>query len=97
MRGQGAASADPARLDRFVVSAGPDPKTSFDLAQGTAVLAGDELRRRLDEAARYIPLERLAISPQCGFASVARGNLLSADDQWRKLALVARTARAVWG
>jgi methionine synthase II (cobalamin-independent) len=44
-----------------------------------------------------IPLENLALSPQCGFASVAAGNLLSADDQWRKLELVAETARKVWG
>src|SRR5690348_7680290 len=57
----------------------------------------DDLRRRIDQAARYVPLERLALSPQCGFASVAKGNLLSHDDQWRKLELVARTARAVWG
>jgi 5-methyltetrahydropteroyltriglutamate--homocysteine methyltransferase len=56
----------------------------------------DELRRRIDEAARYVPLEYLAISPQCGFASVAAGNLLSESDQWRKLALVAETARQVW-
>jgi len=57
----------------------------------------DHLRRRIDEAARYVPLENLALSPQCGFASVAAGNLLSMDDQWRKLELVAETARKVWG
>jgi 5-methyltetrahydropteroyltriglutamate--homocysteine methyltransferase len=57
----------------------------------------DHLRRRIDEAARYVPLENLAISTQCGFASVAAGNLLSIDDQWRKLDLVADTARKVWG
>ena len=57
----------------------------------------DELRRRIDEAARYIPIGNLAISPQCGFASVAAGNLITMDDQWRKLALVADTARKVWG
>ena len=57
----------------------------------------DDLRRRIDEAARYVPLEHLALSPQCGFASIAAGNLLSMDDQWRKLELVSRTARAVWG
>lgn len=57
----------------------------------------DELRRRIDEAARYVPLENLALSPQCGFASVAAGNLLSIDDQWRKLELVVETARKVWG
>jgi len=56
----------------------------------------DELRRRIDEAARYVPLENLALSPQCGFASVAAGNLLSMEDQWSKLALVADTARKVW-
>jgi 5-methyltetrahydropteroyltriglutamate--homocysteine methyltransferase len=57
----------------------------------------EELRKRIDEASRYIPLENLAISPQCGFASVAAGNLISMDDQWRKLELVAATARKVWG
>ncbi len=57
----------------------------------------DDLRRRIDEAARYVPLENLALSTQCGFASVAAGNLLSMDDQWRKLELVAETARKVWG
>jgi 5-methyltetrahydropteroyltriglutamate--homocysteine methyltransferase len=57
----------------------------------------DALRRRIDEAARYVPLEQLALSPQCGFASVAQGNLLTADDQRRKLELVVDTARKVWG
>lgn len=57
----------------------------------------DDLRRRIDEAARHVPLENLALSTQCGFASVAAGNLLSADEQWRKLELVANTARKVWG
>jgi 5-methyltetrahydropteroyltriglutamate--homocysteine methyltransferase len=57
----------------------------------------DELRRRIDQAARFIPLERLALSTQCGFASTAPGNLLSEDEQWRKLELVASTARKVWG
>ena len=61
-----------------------------------ALESTDELRRRIDEAARYLPLENLALSPQCGFASVAAGNLLSMDDQWRKLALVADTAHRVW-
>src|SRR5262249_10229172 len=47
----------------------------------------DDLKRRIDEAARLVPIDRLALSPQCGFASVAAGNLLSEDDQWRKLDL----------
>lgn len=57
----------------------------------------DALCRRIEQAAKYVPLDRLALSPQCGFASVAAGNLLSADDQWRKLELVAQIARRVWG
>ncbi len=57
----------------------------------------DELLRRIEEASKYVPLEYLAISPQCGFASVAAGNLLSWDEQRRKLELVAATARKVWG
>jgi len=57
----------------------------------------DELRRRIDAAARYLPLEQLAISPQCGFASSIRGNLLSEDDQFRKLDVMLETAAKVWG
>lgn len=59
--------------------------------------AADELKRRIDEASRHVPLECLAISPQCGFASVAEGNLISEAEQRRKLELVVSTARAVWG
>ena len=57
----------------------------------------DDLARRVEEAARYVPLEDLALSPQCGFASTMEGNLLSEDDQWAKLGLVVETARLVWG
>jgi len=57
----------------------------------------DALKRRIDEATRYIPLDQLAVSPQCGFASDVVGNLLGADDQKRKLERVAEVARAVWG
>ena len=57
----------------------------------------DQLRRRIDEAARYVPLENLAIAPQCGFASTMLGNLLTWDEQRRKLELVVETARKVWG
>jgi 5-methyltetrahydropteroyltriglutamate--homocysteine methyltransferase len=53
--------------------------------------------RRIEEASRYLPLENLAVSPQCGFASVMAGNPLTWDEQRRKLALVAETARKVWG
>ena len=57
----------------------------------------DELRKRIDEAARYVPLEQLALSPQCGFASDVVGNRLGEDAQRRKLELVVETARKVWG
>ena len=56
----------------------------------------DELRQRIDEAAKHIPLEQLAISPQCGFASDIIGNLVSPDDQKRKLEVMVETARRVW-
>ncbi|MBI2089383.1 MAG: 5-methyltetrahydropteroyltriglutamate--homocysteine S-methyltransferase, partial [Deltaproteobacteria bacterium] len=57
----------------------------------------DQLVRRIEEARRYVPLENLALSPQCGFASTMEGNLLTEDDQWRKLKLVVDTAAKVWG
>ena len=61
-----------------------------------ALETADELARRVDEAARYLPLERLAISPQCGFGSDVAGNLVSEDDQRRKLEVVVAAARKVW-
>ncbi|MGE0875645.1 MAG: hypothetical protein AB7O31_13360 [Burkholderiales bacterium] len=57
----------------------------------------DELRRRIDDAARFVPLEQIAISPQCGFASGIGGNLLSEAEQWAKLDVMMETARLVWG
>ena len=57
----------------------------------------DELKRRVDQAAQFAPLEQIAISPQCGFSSDVVGNLISADDQKRKLERVVETARQVWG
>jgi 5-methyltetrahydropteroyltriglutamate--homocysteine methyltransferase len=56
----------------------------------------DQLRRRIDEAAKYVPIENLAIAPQCGFASTMLGNLLTWDEQRKKLELVVETARKVW-
>jgi methionine synthase II (cobalamin-independent) len=57
----------------------------------------DELKRRIDEAARYAPLEQLCLSPQCGFSSTVEGNELTPEDQWRKLALIVEVAEEVWG
>jgi 5-methyltetrahydropteroyltriglutamate--homocysteine methyltransferase len=57
----------------------------------------DDLKRRIEAAGKYAPLEQLAISPQCGFSSDVVGNLISEDDQKRKLEIVVETARQVWG
>ncbi|MGE3245191.1 MAG: 5-methyltetrahydropteroyltriglutamate--homocysteine S-methyltransferase [Beijerinckiaceae bacterium] len=57
----------------------------------------DELVRRIEEASRFCPLEQLALSPQCGFASSTEGNKLAADDQWRKLERIVKVAERVWG
>jgi 5-methyltetrahydropteroyltriglutamate--homocysteine methyltransferase len=57
----------------------------------------DELKARIDEAAGYVPLERLALSPQCGFASTMEGNHITPEQQLAKLQLVSRVARSVWG
>jgi 5-methyltetrahydropteroyltriglutamate--homocysteine methyltransferase len=57
----------------------------------------DEIRRRIDTAARFVPLEQLCLSPQCGFASTEEGNLLTEDEQWAKLARVVEVAADVWG
>ncbi len=100
-------------VDRFLLEYDTDRAGGFEplrlVPRGKKVVLGlvttkeprlesqDELRRRIDEAAKYVPLENLALSPQCGFASVAAGNLLSMDEQWRKLELVVETARKVWG
>jgi 5-methyltetrahydropteroyltriglutamate--homocysteine methyltransferase len=56
----------------------------------------DDLKRKIDQAARYVPLEMLCLSPQCGFASTHHGNLLTEDEQWRKLELVVEVASEVW-
>jgi 5-methyltetrahydropteroyltriglutamate--homocysteine methyltransferase len=100
-------------VDRFLLEYDTDRSGSFEplrlVPRGKDVVLGlittkeprlereDDVRRRIDEAARVMPIEHLALSPQCGFASIAAGNLLSIDDQWRKLELVARTARKIWG
>lgn len=59
--------------------------------------SGDLLRQRIDDAARYFPKERLALSTQCGFSTSIVGNRISFEDQKQKLALVVEIARSVWG
>ncbi|MFI4941681.1 MAG: 5-methyltetrahydropteroyltriglutamate--homocysteine S-methyltransferase [Burkholderiales bacterium] len=100
-------------VDRFLLEYDDARSGSFEplrfVPKGKAVVLGlvssklapledpDELARRIDEAARHVPLENLALSPQCGFASTMEGNLLTEDEQWAKLRLVVETARRVWG
>jgi 5-methyltetrahydropteroyltriglutamate--homocysteine methyltransferase len=62
-----------------------------------ALESKDDLLRRIDEASKFVPLEDLCLSPQCGFSSTHHGNALSVDDQWRKLERVVEVAREVWG
>jgi 5-methyltetrahydropteroyltriglutamate--homocysteine methyltransferase len=101
------------QADRFLLEYDSERAGSFEplrfVPRGKTVALGlvttkrgalespDDLRRRIDEAARYVPIEQLALSPQCGFASSVPGNLLTKDEQRRKLELVAATARRVWG
>ena len=81
---------------RFV----PDNKVVV-LGLVTTKIAGLEpvadIARRIDEAARYVPLERLCLSPQCGFASTVQGNLITEADQWAKLSRILEVTRQVWG
>ena len=57
----------------------------------------EDVIARIREAAKYVPLDQLALSPQCGFASTEEGNLVTDEDQWKKLALVKEIAQEVWG
>ena len=99
-------------VDRFLLEYDDERSGSFEplrfVPRGKAVVLGlvsskraqlellADLRRRVEQASRYVPLEDLALSPQCGFASMMEGNLLSEEDQWAKLGLVARAARDIW-
>jgi 5-methyltetrahydropteroyltriglutamate--homocysteine methyltransferase len=100
------------QVDRFLLEYDDDRSGTFEplrfVPRGKTVVLGlvsskrpqleslADLRRRIEQASRYVPLDDLALSPQCGFASMMEGNLLSEDDQWTKLQLVARAAREVW-
>ncbi len=56
----------------------------------------DDVKRRIDEAAKYVPLDQICLSPQCGFSSTSEGNALTVDQQFQKLRLVVETAREIW-
>jgi 5-methyltetrahydropteroyltriglutamate--homocysteine methyltransferase len=64
--------------------------------QGT-MESSDEIKRRIEQASRFVPIENLCLSPQCGFSSTHHGNALSEDEQWRKLEMIVRIADEVWG
>jgi 5-methyltetrahydropteroyltriglutamate--homocysteine methyltransferase len=99
-------------VDRFLLEYDDERSGTFEplrfVPRGKTVVLGlisskrpqleqkSEIIRRIKQASRYVPLEDLALSPQCGFASTADGNLLSEDDQWAKLRLVHEVAREVW-
>ena len=57
----------------------------------------DQLKRRIEEASRFAPLEQLCLSPQCGFSSTVEGNALTEEQQWEKLRLIVDVAEEVWG
>jgi len=57
----------------------------------------DDLKRRIEEATKYIPLDQLCLSPQCGFASTEEGNTLAEEEQWAKLRMIVELAEEVWG
>src|SRR5262249_50312693 len=59
--------------------------------------ARDESKRRIDQTAKFVALDQLALSPQCGFASSEEGNILAEDEQWAKLEMIVGLAREVWG
>jgi 5-methyltetrahydropteroyltriglutamate--homocysteine methyltransferase len=100
-------------VDRFLLEYDDERSGTFEplrfVPSGKTVVLGlisskrpqleekSEIIRRINQASRYVPLENLALSPQCGFASTAEGNLLSEENQWAKLRLVHEVAREVWG
>ena len=99
-------------VDRFLLEYDDQRSGTFEplrfIPKGKTVVLGlvsskvprledpDQLVKRIEEASRYVPMENLALSPQCGFASTAEGNLLTEDRQWDKLKLVVETARRIW-
>jgi 5-methyltetrahydropteroyltriglutamate--homocysteine methyltransferase len=100
-------------VDRFLLEYDDERSGTFEplrfVPKGKKVVLGlvstkrpaledrESLLRQIEDAAKYVPLEDLALSPQCGFASTMEGNLITEEQQWAKLRLVVETARQVWG
>ena len=99
-------------VDRFLLEYDDTRSGSFEplrfVPSGKTVVLGlisskvpqledlETVARRIEEASKFVPMENLALSPQCGFASTAEGNLISEEQQWAKLRLVVETAHKVW-
>jgi 5-methyltetrahydropteroyltriglutamate--homocysteine methyltransferase len=99
-------------MDRYLLEFDTDRAGGFEplrfVPKGKTVVLGlittkepaleseDEIARRIEQASKYVPMENLALSTQCGFASAASGNLISWDDMKRKFELVAKVAHRVW-
>ena len=100
-------------VDRFLLEYDDERSGTFEplrlVPKGKSVVLGlistkrlelerkDDVLRRIEQASKFLPLDQLAVSPQCGFASTMEGNLLTEDQQWAKLQLVVDVARGVWG
>jgi 5-methyltetrahydropteroyltriglutamate--homocysteine methyltransferase len=100
-------------VDRFLLEYDDERSGSFEplrfVPKGKIVVLGlistkigrmespDQIERLIEQATKFVPLENLALSPQCGFASMAGGNVISEDEQWKKLELVMTVAKKVWG
>jgi 5-methyltetrahydropteroyltriglutamate--homocysteine methyltransferase len=82
---------------RFVPKGKKQIVAGIVTSKSGALESVDEIKRRVDEATKYIALDQLCLSPQCGFASTEEGNILAEEEQWAKLAMVADVAAAVWG
>jgi len=82
---------------RFVPRGGPRVVLGLVTSKRAALEGKDALKRRIDEAAKYVPLEQLCLSPQCGFSSTVDGNALTLEEEAAKLRLVVEAARDVWG
>ena len=82
---------------RFTPKGGPVIVLGLITTKKPELESKDEVRRRIDEATKYVDLDQLALSPQCGFSSTVEGNAISYEQQWAKLRLVVETAAEVWG
>jgi len=85
-----------ARLDAVTPTSVGDADSWWDAFVDSSDLEAD-LKRRIEAAGAYVPVDSLCLSPQCGFSSTHHGNAVSESEQWRKLELVVRVAREVWG